>query len=132
MFFKLKKYEHNPILKPILQNPWEATIVFNTAAIYLEDKIHLIYRARGCKGGISRFGYASTKDGFNIDERLDEPIYSVSRNTDVDCFGVEDPRIVQIDDRLYMTYSAFGYVPGMYSPQRWVQIAITSISVDDF
>lgn len=132
MTFKLKRYAKNPILEPIVEHPWEAIIVFNTAAILLDDKIHLIYRARGCRGGISRFGYASTKDGFTIDERLDKPIYTTSSDTDVDCFGVEDPRIVQIDDMLYMTYSAYGYVPGMYSTQKWVQIAITSISASDF
>ena len=132
MTFELKRYEGNPILEPIFEHPWEAIITFNTAAINLDGKTHLIYRARGCRGGISRFGYASTKDGFHIDERLDYPIYTTSRDTDVDCFGVEDPRIAQINDRLYMTYSAYGYVPGMYSTQKWVQVAITSISVDDF
>ncbi len=132
MNFKLNRYSDNPILKPILQNPWEATIVFNTAAIYLNKKIHLIYRARGCQGGISRFGYASTTDGFHISERLDNPIFTTSPDTDIDCFGVEDPRITQIEDKLYMTYSAYGYVPGMYKAQKWVQIGITSISVEDF
>lgn len=132
MEFKLKRYKNNPILKPILENPWESIVTFNTAAILLDNRIHLLYRARGCPGGISRIGYASTKDGFNIDERLDKPIFIPSPDTDVDCFGVEDPRIVKIDDKLYMTYSAYGYVPGMYKRLIWVQIAITSISVDDF
>jgi predicted GH43/DUF377 family glycosyl hydrolase len=31
-----------------------------------------------------------------------------------------------------MTYSAYGYVPAMHSPLKWVQIGITSISMDDF
>lgn len=132
MSFQLKRYSKNPILKPILQNPWEAIIVFNTGAILLNDKVHLLYRARGCRGGISRIGYASTTNGYDIDERLDKPIFGVSPDSDVDCLGVEDPRIVQIDDRLYMTYSAYGYVPGMYRQQNWVQLAISSISVDDF
>jgi predicted GH43/DUF377 family glycosyl hydrolase len=132
MTLKLKRYEKNPILKPNPENPWESIIVFNTAAILLDNKIHLLYRARGCTGGVSRIGYASTKDGFNIDERIDKPIYTVSPDSDIDCLGVEDPRIVQIDDMLYMTYSAYGFVPGMYRNQKWVQLAITSISVKDF
>ncbi len=132
MSFKLKRYEKNPILTPIKENPWEAIIVFNTGAIYLDGKIHLIYRARGCRGGISRFGYANTKDGYTIDERLDYPIYGPRTDSDIDCFGVEDPRLVQIDDRIYMTYSAFGYTYGMYVEQKRVQIGLTSISVDDF
>ncbi len=132
MTFKLKRYKKNPILKPIPENPWESIIVFNTGAILLDNKIHLLYRARGCTGGVSRIGYASSKDGFTIDERLDKPVYTVSSDSDVDCLGVEDPRIVQIDDMLYMTYSAYGFVPGMYRNQIWVQLAITSISVKDF
>ncbi len=132
MKLELKRFEGNPILEPKIKNPWEAVVVFNTAAIYLDGKVHLVYRARGCKGGISRFGYASSKDGFHIDERLDKPIFGVSPDTDVDCFGVEDPRIAKIEDKLYMTYSAYGYVPGMEGQFKWVQLAITSISCDDF
>lgn len=132
MSFQLKRYEHNPILKPIPEHDWEAIIVFNTAAINLDNKVHLLYRARGNIGGISRFGYANSKDGYKIDERLDKPIFTTSPDTDIDCFGVEDPRIAQIDDRLYMTYSAYGYTPGMYRIQKWVQLAISTISVKDF
>jgi predicted GH43/DUF377 family glycosyl hydrolase len=132
MGFKLERYSKNPILTPKIENPWEAIIVFNTAAINLHNKVHLLYRARGCKGGVSRIGYALTTDGFKIDERLDKPVFTTSMDSDIDCFGVEDPRITQIGDRLYMTYSAFGYIPGMYFPQKWVQIGITSISIDDF
>lgn len=132
MTFTLERYKKNPILEPIIEHDWEALVVFNTAAVNINGTVHLVYRARGCKGGVSRCGYASSKDGFIIDERLDKPIFGVSPDSDVDCFGVEDPRIAIIGDRLYMTYSAYGMVPGMDRRIKWVQIAISSISVDDF
>ncbi|MFC1504008.1 glycosidase [Spirochaetota bacterium] len=132
MAFTLQRYKKNPIISPIPESAWEAYMTFNTAAINLDDEVHLVYRARGCRGGISRFGYARSKDGFKIDERLDYPIFTVSPDTDVDCMGVEDPRLALIDDRIFMSYSAYGYVPGMHSLFKWVQIAISTISVDDF
>ncbi|MCD6274829.1 MAG: glycosidase [Candidatus Aenigmarchaeota archaeon] len=124
---KLKRFKGNPILKPIKNHDWEK-YVYNPGAIFLEDKVHIIYRAMG-KDRISRFGYASSKDGFHIDERLDEPIYVPSgefeepvvkfRNS-----GVEDPRVVKIGKKIYMTYAA---VNGRVS-----YIALASIDVKDF
>ncbi len=134
MGFKLKRYEGNPILKPNPQNEWEEYVVFNAAAIYLDDKIHIIYRARNGreKGMISRLGYASTKDGFTIDERLPYPVYEPEG--DWEKFGCEDPRIVQIGDELILTYTAYGIWPGMKTekPKEIIQLAMNRIKVEDF
>lgn len=132
MALKFTRFKGNPILSPVPEHPWEAYMTFNTAALCLDDRVHLVYRARGCKGGISRFGYASSQDGFTIDRRLDKPVFTTSPDSDIDCLGVEDPRLTLIGDRVYMTYSAYGFVPGMHSQFRWVQIAISSLAVDDF
>jgi predicted GH43/DUF377 family glycosyl hydrolase len=78
---------------------------------------------------LSVLGYASSTDGFIIDERLDKPIYTSradfeSRPGSDENFGCEDPRLVQIGDKLYMTYTAYdGVTP---------RVAVSSISVDDF
>ncbi|MCH7785822.1 MAG: hypothetical protein IIB06_10480 [Bacteroidetes bacterium] len=53
---------------------------------------------RGNKGGVSRFGYAASKNGFNISERLLEPIFTVTPDSDIDCLGVEDPRLALIEE----------------------------------
>ena len=74
----LKRYKGNPILAPKKENPWESIMVYNCAAIYEGGKVHIVYRAQGAKTGISRLGYASSTDGFNIDERLDYPIFGPS------------------------------------------------------
>jgi len=129
----LKRYEKNPIIKPILEHPWESYMTFNCAAIELENKIHIVYRARGVAGGISRLGYAVTSDGFNIEERLEHPIYLPDPENDLEMFGCEDPRITRIGDTLYMCYTAFGMVPGLTKRRiNSVQLAITTIKVKDF
>lgn len=124
----LKRYEGNPILAPIESHHWESKMVFNTAAIYLEGKVHLLYRARDKEKEISTFGYASSRDGFHIDERLTNPVFSPGG--EIDCYGCEDPRITQIGTRLWVTYTAYGNVPGMKMGS--IQIGMTSIAVTDF
>ncbi|MFH1837456.1 MAG: glycosidase, partial [Candidatus Omnitrophota bacterium] len=128
----LKRYKGNPILSPKKENPWESVMTYNCGAIYEGGKVHIVYRGQGSKAGVSRLGYASSKDGFNIDERLDEPIFGPDPINDIDCFGIEDPRLTRIGDRIYMTYSAYGYSMGLVHPLKRVQIGITSISVNDF
>jgi len=128
----LKRYEGNPILVPRDENPWESVMVYNCAAIYEGGKVHILYRAQGSKTGVSRVGYASSKDGFNIDERLDEPIFGPDPASDLESMGIEDPRLTRIEDRIYMNYTAYGSNMGMVFPVCGVQIGITSISVDDF
>ncbi len=124
----LKRYEGNPILAPIESHHWESKMVFNTGAIYLDGRVHLLYRARDEEKEISTFGYASSKDGFHIDERLSYPVFSPEG--EIDCYGCEDPRITRLGDRLMVTYTAYGKVPGMQLDS--IQIAMTSIEVSDF
>ena len=70
----LERFDGNPILEPLPKHWWESKAVFNPGAIYEEGKVHIVYRAIG-DSDISVFGYASSIDGFHIDERLDKPIY---------------------------------------------------------
>lgn len=126
---KLERAKENPILVPIKNHFWESKAVFNPAAILLERKVHLIYRAMS-EDNTSYFGYATTSDGVHIDYRSPEPIYLplepfeqklISGNNS----GVEDPRMVQIDNKIYMTYTA-------YDGKNPPRIALTSIWAKDF
>ncbi len=128
----LKRYKRNPILSPNPDNLWESVMTYNCAAIYAEGKVHIAYRAQGSKPGISRVGYASSKNGFDIDERLDQPIFGPDAASDLECFGVEDPRLTHIGDRIYMNYTAYGNGMGIVEPRKRYQVGITSISVEDF
>lgn len=138
----LTRFKGNPILEPLPRHSWESIAVFNPAAIYLNGKVHLLYRAVG-DSAISVLGYAASSDGVHIDERLDTPVYvpresfegaiSTPRHllqtsryiSGVGIGGCEDPRLTRIGDRIYLTYVAFDG----YSPPR---VALASISVTDF
>ena len=125
---KLERFEGNPIIEPISENPWEAKAVFNAGAVYEDGKFHILYRAMG-NDDTSVFGYASSKDGLHIDERLAEPIYvpreEFEKKANPGNSGCEDPRITKIGDRFYVLYTAFD----AKTPTR---VAMTSIKVDDF
>ena len=125
---KLERFPNNPILLPRQENFWEKKAVFNPGAIYLNNKVHLIYRAIS-EDNVSTFGYAQSSDGYHIDWRSDQPIYFPREsfekrdNPNVSC-GCEDPRLTKIGNKIYMGYTAFdGRLP---------RIALTSIGVKDF
>lgn len=125
---RFKRFDGNPIISPRPGFTWEAGGTLNPAAVDLNKKTHIVYRATSTTN-LSVLGYASSRDGFNIDERLDKPIYSP--RAEFECragsdanYGCEDPRIVQIGDKLYMTYTAYnGVTP---------RVAVSSITVSDF
>jgi predicted GH43/DUF377 family glycosyl hydrolase len=95
----------NPILAP---TPlwWESVAVFNPGVVQdAEGIIHLLYRATG-RDGISRLGYAQTRDGVTIKARSREPVFEPEFGNELETFGVEDPRIVFLDGTYYVTYTA--------------------------
>ncbi|HCG77330.1 MAG: glycosidase [bacterium (Candidatus Ratteibacteria) CG_4_10_14_3_um_filter_41_18] len=117
----LEKFSGNPILKPIPEHSWESKCVFNCAAFYDDGKVHIVYRAVG-EDDISRLGYASSVDGFRIDERLPEPIFSPEGEFELK--GCEDPRIARVGKEYCMFYTAFdGHI---------AQISQVMIKTDDF
>ena len=123
-----ERYSKNPILEPSSTNAWEALAVFNPAAFYLDKKSHIVYRAMS-HDNTSTLGYAVSKDGYKIDEKLNYPIYvpreSFEEKTSKNGFsGCEDPRITKFGNTLYMTYTAFN--------GKIARIALTSIKAKDF
>jgi len=131
----LTRSPKNPILLPIREHDWESEAVFNPAALCINGRVHLLYRALG-SDGISRIGYASSADGINFDERLPNPIFATEQHcapipltpkkfrnpftsparvmydrehnkSGGGWGGFEDPRAVVIEDNVHMTCSAF-------------------------
>lgn len=78
--------------------------VLNPGVIREEDFVHVFYRAV-CKGNYSSVGYCKLKGPFTVEERLDKPL--LSPQFDYESHGMEDPRIVKIDDLYYLTYTAY-------------------------
>lgn len=143
--FSLKRSASNPVLEPRPEHWWESEAVFNPAAVYDGGRVHILYRAMGADG-ISRIGYASSKDGLRFDERLPYPVFSPTRDFGIPerhrvygplsysqtsyasgggWGGCEDPRTVTLDGKVYMTFVAF-------DGWGFVRVALTSILKKDF
>jgi len=78
--------------------------VLNPAAIRVGDDVHMYYRAVQ-NGNYSSIGYCRLDGPMNVVERWDKPI--LASEFDYESHGVEDPRIVKIDDLYYLTYTAY-------------------------
>ena len=129
----------NPVLRPGT-HPWTAEAVLNPAAIDLDGRIHLLYRAIGMDG-VSRIGYASSEDGIIFDEQLPYPAF-IGRSprrlamhqrrysptlypSGGSWGGCEDPRMVLIDGRIYVTFN-------MFDGWDFVRVAVIDIAKEDF
>ncbi|MGY6545184.1 hypothetical protein [Arthrospiribacter ruber] len=134
----LLRVPENPILSPSTSNLWESQAVFNPASVLLKNQVHFIYRAIG-ESGISVFGYASSKSGTKIDKKSDIPSFVINRleseiplpphpyatKSGGSFYGCEDPRLTVIEDKVYMTFTAFdGHTPP--------RVALSSIKKSDF
>ncbi|MFA6272921.1 MAG: hypothetical protein WC673_00280 [Candidatus Paceibacterota bacterium] len=123
---KLQRTSKNPILSPESSNHFEANGVFNPAALRDQNgKTHLLYRAIG-NDGVSRLGYAASTDGENFTDKFPFPVFGMSSPrldalsragvsnfnpvmypSGGSCGGVEDPRMVAIDGKIYVTFNGF-------------------------
>ncbi len=142
---ELDRLPQNPVLGPIATSWWESQAVFNPAAVYEEGRVHLLYRALG-NDGVSRIGYASSADGVHFDERLPYPVFTPSRDFSTahagrvypalsystqsyasggGWGGSEDPRVVKLEDHMYMTFTAF-------DGWGFLRMAMSSISAKNF
>jgi beta-1,2-mannobiose phosphorylase / 1,2-beta-oligomannan phosphorylase len=78
--------------------------VLNPAIWREGDSVHMFYRAVQ-KGNHSTIGYCRLDGPLTIAERWNKPF--MVPEFDYESQGVEDPRIVKIDDLFYMTYTAY-------------------------
>jgi|GEM_PF-126061 len=143
---QMTRHIANPILEPKNEHAWETKAAFNPTALCDDDgNVHIVYRAIG-EGDVSVLGYALSRDGFSIDERVKVPMYvprtiheglpNDYRNREPSTYspyesggggwgGCEDPKLTRIEDTLYMTYVAYNG----WAPPR---VALTSISMENF
>ncbi len=78
--------------------------VLNPGVIKEGSVIHMFYRAVQ-KGNISTIGYCKMDQPLKVSERKDTPI--LFSQFEYESQGLEDPRIVKIDDLYYLTYTAY-------------------------
>ena len=115
----------NPVIAPLPQSTfedpiakepvhWEALHTFNPAAIVREGKVYVLYRAEDDTGAMeigghtSRLGLAESADGIHF-TGAPEPVFYPAEDSQKSREwpgGVEDPRIVELEDGTYvLTYT---------------------------
>lgn len=78
--------------------------VLNPAVIREGDSVHMFYRAVR-KGNFSSIGYCRLDGPLTIAERWNKPF--MAPELEFESHGVEDARLVKIDDLYYMTYTGY-------------------------
>ena len=84
--------------------PFENEGVLNPAAIREGDFVHLFYRAVR-KGNHSSIGYCKLEGPLLVLDRNKSPL--LYPECEYESHGMEDPRIVKIEDTYYLTYTGF-------------------------
>lgn len=104
---EIKKYKKNPI---ITKNdvPFKVNSIFNPGAVKYDDKYLLLCRVE-MPNGRSSFVLAESDDGydFTVANKL-----CLTPEDHKDCYeyvkwGIEDPRIIPIGDKYYLTYTGY-------------------------
>jgi predicted GH43/DUF377 family glycosyl hydrolase len=78
--------------------------VLNPAVYQDGNTVHLFYRGMQ-SGGVSMIGHCTLEGPLTLSHKREEPL--IVPEYPYEAFGVEDPRIVKIDDAWYMTYTAW-------------------------
>jgi predicted GH43/DUF377 family glycosyl hydrolase len=92
------------IILETTQAPFENHGVLNPAVIAKDGMIHLFYRAVG-NDFISSIGYCQLDTPFHVHHRNDTALLQPLQHYEQ--LGIEDPRIVEIDDLYYLSYTAY-------------------------
>lgn len=111
--------------------------VFNPAVIKEGNTVHMLYRAVR-KGNYSTVGYCRLEGPLKVVERYDKPV--LFPQFDYEIQGVEDPRIVKIDDTYYLSYcthddlNALGAVATSKDLKEWTKQGIITpmLTYDEF
>lgn len=112
-----------PLIEANPSLDWEAGGVFAPAIMYENGTWRMLYRAYG-KDKISRLGYAESYDGLTW--RKDTTPRVIPDDTHLEYSGIEDPRIVKLDDKYYITYTAYS------DKTRFVKTRIRILETTDF
>ena len=83
---------------------FENSGVCNPGAYRANGLTHILYRAVR-QGNFSSIGYCALEPPKKVIERLEHPV--LIPELDYEKHGIEDPRVVKIDDTFYITYTAY-------------------------
>lgn len=112
--------------KPILfpqGSSFESAGTFNPSVVMHDGKFVMLYRAQDSKG-MSSLGYATSEDGVHFTRRP-EPVF-VSAAPYEKGGGVEDPRLVEIGDTFYLTYTGYNNVDDHVADKGNAQLCLAT------
>jgi beta-1,2-mannosidase len=121
-FGKWTRLVADPVLSP-QGDSFESAGTFNPAVIKKDGKFVMLYRAQDRKG-TSSLGYAISDDGIHFTRRP-EPVIA-SETAYEKGGGVEDPRLQQIGDTYYLTYTAYNNVDGAGADKKDAQLCLAT------
>ncbi len=112
----VKRYTHNPILTKD-DIPYPVVTVHNAGVIKAEDNYIMLFRSH-LYNGRSIIGLAESNNGINFKVSQEPFITPVNEGIfkDYEEFGVEDPRIVKINDDFFAVFSFFIWSSGLLRP----------------
>ncbi len=100
---ELKVTRHGVLIDKT-DHAFENAGVLNPACIELDGNVHMFYRAVR-HGNYSTIGYCMLKGPLELVERAEKPL--IIPEHAYESQGIEDPRIVMIEDTYFMTYTAY-------------------------
>jgi len=118
-----KRYEGNPILTP--ENwPYKVASVFNPGAIKFNDEILLLVRVED-RQGYSHLTIAKSKDGKTNWYINPEPTLAAELQFGEAIFGLEDPRIVWLEERQEYIITCVSFFNGVAGEPPGVSLIAT-------
>ncbi len=123
-----KRYEGNPILTP---ENWHYKVgsVFNPGAIKFNKEILLLVRVED-RHGYSHLTLARSKDG-KTNWRIDKnPALAADPNSGEDLLGLEDPRIVWLEDRQEYVITCVSFFKGVAGEPPGISLIATKDFLD--
>lgn len=118
-----ERYEGNPILKPG-DWPYKAGAVFNPGAIRFNDEVLLLVRVED-KQGYSHLTIAKSKDGKTNWQISPEPALAAEPEFGEALFGLEDPRIVWLEERQEYIITCVSFFEGVAGEPPGISLIAT-------
>jgi len=103
----IERYKNNPILTKN-DVPYPVFTVHNAGVVKFNKQYIMVFRSH-LQNGRSILGLARSEDGFKFEVDA-QPFMTPAKSgifSEYEEYGVEDPRITKIENKFYITYSAY-------------------------
>jgi len=122
--FIVKRHPENPLLTPKREQTWRALAAFNPSVIKTKNGVRMYFRALSSPPPViapfspeSTIGVAESSDGIHFERERQ----LLTPQEDWEAFGLEDPRVTELEGKTYLAYTAIGGYP--YGPSN-IKVAL--------